>query len=42
MTLDKEFQEVTHWHPVQHKETLLLNRIDKGQVESLKAYLTPL
>jgi len=42
MTFDKEFQDVTLWNPVQHKETELEKRIDKDQVENLKAYLTPL
>jgi len=41
MTIDKDFQVVTHWNPVQHKELELRDRISKDQVDDMKAYLTP-
>ena len=41
MTFDKEFQVVTLWNPVQHKEIELRGRIDRDEVDNLKAYLTP-
>ena len=41
MTIDADFQVVTLWNPVQHRETTLRGRIYKDQVDNLKAYLTP-
>ena len=41
MTLDKEFKDVTLWNPVKHTEILLTERINKDQIQNLKAYLTP-
>ena len=42
MTIDQDWGGVTMWNTVQHKETILRQRIDEAEKENLRAYLTPL
>ena len=41
MTFDQDFKVITLWNCVQHKETVLHDRVSKSQIECLKGYLTP-